>query len=229
VPSALVKVSAVPKPPGRRVSPRLADDFVDSVTCLADDVELSEVVLCGDFSGVSLSQPEFRECQIRQAQLTGAVLRFARFVDCVISDSDLSGAILEECFLTRVEFRRCRASGLQASRGRFVDVGLFTSKLDGANFRMSEWERAEISDCDLAEADFYDAKMPGSRIVDCDLNRIELSKSRLTGSRLSGSKLEGLRGGESLRNVTIGSDQIIAAAAALFAALHIDIDDEPSQ
>jgi hypothetical protein len=58
-------------------------------------------------------------------------VRHARFIDCVISERDLSGTTLEECSMTRVEFRSCRASAVQIPRGRLVDVGFLSCKLDG--------------------------------------------------------------------------------------------------
>jgi uncharacterized protein YjbI with pentapeptide repeats len=91
---------------------------------------------------------------------------------------------------------------------------------------MSTWERAELAGCDLVDSDFYEAMMPDSRLVQCDLSRVQFSKCTLSGSVLVGSTLDGLRGAASLRNVTIGSQQIVPAALALFAALGITIDDD---
>jgi uncharacterized protein YjbI with pentapeptide repeats len=169
---------------------------------------------------------DFLGCRFEHARLTGSRLHRVRFVDCGFRDSDLSGVILEECSFTRVEFRSCRLSGLQAAQTRFVDVGLLDSRVDGANFRMSSWQRAELAGCDLVDSDFYEATMPDSRLVRCNLSRVQLSKCQLAGSTLVGSTLDGIRGAASLRNVTIGSDQIVTAALAVFAALGITIDDD---
>ena len=82
--------------------------------------------------------------------------------------------------------------------------------------------------CELVDADFYGASLPGSRFYGCDLNGVELSKSDLAGSRLHHSRFERLRGAEALRSVTIGSDQIIPTALAVFAAFDIHVsDDDP--
>ena len=69
--------------------------------------------------------------------------------------------------------------------------------------------------------------MPDSRLLYCDLSGVELSKANLAGSHLFGSKLDGIYGGESLRDVRIGTDQIISAALAVFADLGIALWDEP--
>jgi hypothetical protein len=68
--------------------------------------------------------------------------------------------------------------------------------------------------------------MPGSRVHGCDLTNVDLSKCDLSGSRLQGSRLDGIRGGEGLRGVTVGSDQLIPTALAVFGALGISVDDE---
>jgi uncharacterized protein YjbI with pentapeptide repeats len=196
------------------------------MTRLDEPVDLSEVVLTGDFSACHLAAPVFRQCLVAGASFIGSTLRNARFVDCTLTDSDLSGAVMEECSLSRVEFRNCRASGLQAPLGRFRDVGIFSSKIDGANFRLSSWERAEITESDLADCDFYGAKLPASRILSCDLSRVELSQADLAGSRLSGSQLEDLRGAAGLRSIIVSGDQIMPLALALFASQRIEVSDE---
>jgi uncharacterized protein YjbI with pentapeptide repeats len=91
---------------------------------------------------------------------------------------------------------------------------------------MTFWERAEFHGCDLVEGDFYEAKLPGTRFQECDLSGVELSNSDLTGSRLHGSTLDRILGGDALRGVTIGSDQIISTALAVFGSLNIWINDD---
>lgn len=105
-------------------------------------------------------------------------------------------------------------------------MAFFDCKLDGANFRMTTWERAEFHDCDLAAGDFYGAKLPASRFLGCDLRRVELSKSVLAGSRLQRSRIEQVRGADCLRGVSIGSDQIVPVALAVFSSLGVTIEDD---
>jgi uncharacterized protein YjbI with pentapeptide repeats len=216
----------VPRERTDRVPPDLGCEPPSQIVRLREQVDLSEAVITGDFSGCEQIEPIFRQCHFEHCEFVGSVLRYARFVDCVLTDSDLSGAVLEECSLSRVEFRNCRASGLQAPLGRFKDVGVLASKVDGANFRMSSWERAEMSGSDLTDGDFYGAKMPGSRILRCDLRRAELSRADLAGSRLSGSNLDGVRGATGLRRIEISSDQIIPLALALFSGQRIEVRDD---
>jgi uncharacterized protein YjbI with pentapeptide repeats len=218
-------VSGVAKPFAGRTPPRVGLEPHNLIDQLGEDVEVSGVQVSGDFSRYELIEPVFVDCRLERVQLTGAKLRFARFVDCVISESDLSGAILEECSLTRVELRACRGSGMQAASGRFIDVGIIGCRMNGASFRVSSWERAELVDSDLTESDFYAAKMPASRITGCDFTRADLSRAHMAGSRLMGSNLGDTRVDDSLRNVTISTDEIVPAALALFKALRITVED----
>ena len=68
-----------------------------------------------------------------------------------------------------------------------------------------------------------------SSIGDVRVGGADLTKCDLMGSRIQRTTLGGLRGGESLRGVTISSDQLIPAALAVFASLKIRIDDDDDE
>ncbi len=214
------------KPTGRR-RPRLDDGPLATVGALGDELDLNDAVITGDFTGADLSSLAFSRCRLDHVALTGCHLLRASLVDCVVVDAELSGAVLEECRFERVEFQRCRLSGVQAQGSRFRDTAMLDCKADGGNFRMTVWESGELCDSNLIESDFYGAQLLDCRIHGCDLSNVELSKATLTGSRMHRSRLDGVRGGDSLRGVTIGSDQIIPVALAIFAAVGVRVDDDP--
>lgn len=58
-----------------------------------------------------------------------------------------------------------RLSGAQAAGCRFADVAFVGCRLNGANFRMTGWQRSEFEDCELAEVDFSSAALPASRFI----------------------------------------------------------------
>jgi uncharacterized protein YjbI with pentapeptide repeats len=217
---------SAPKGPELRRPPRVADEELPDQWELADEDDLLGVALTCDFAGGEYSDIVLRECRVATARFTGSRFVRAGLFDCVVGDSDFSGATWEHCHFERVEFRHCRLSGLQAQSSQFKDVGFIDCKIDGGNFRMTTWERGELLDSHLVESDFYGARLPASRIRGCDLTNTELSKCDLTGSYLHGSRLDGIRGGDSLRGVTIGHDQIIPAALALFGAIGVSVDDD---
>jgi Pentapeptide repeats (9 copies)/Pentapeptide repeats (8 copies) len=209
-----------------RRAPRVDEGSLTAWSELADEDDLVDTALTGDFAGADLSLVAVRQSRLEGVAFTGARLVRASFVDCVIVDSEWSGATLEDCRFERVELRRCRMSGVQAHGSRFSDVALIDCKADEANFRMTEWEHGELRDSHLVDADFYGARMPRSRVHGCDLTNVDLSKCDLSGSRLHGSRLDRIRGGEGLRGVTVGSDQLIPTALAVFGSLGISVDDE---
>jgi len=90
---------------------------------------------------------------------------------------------------------------------------------------MTRWERAEFDGCELVEADLYGADMPGCRFVRCDLSGAQVSKSNLSGTRFTQSRLDRISGADALQGITIGSDQIVPVALALFTARAIVVDD----
>ena len=215
----------MPKDAIRRM-PRLAADELALCRALADEDDLTGMEITGEFSDTEYTVLTVRESRLINARFTASTFTRTDLIDCVLLDCDFSGATWEHCQFERVEFRHCRMSGIQAPSNRFHDVAMIDCKLDGANFRMSVWERGELRDSHLVDADFYGARLPSSRIQGCDLSNVEFSKCDLTGSQLQRSRLDGIRGGDALRGVTIGSEQLIPAALALFGAVGISIRDE---
>jgi uncharacterized protein YjbI with pentapeptide repeats len=205
-----------------RVPPRVSGNLTTRVPSLLAEAQFAEMAIVGDHSGVDAELIEAIACRFDGVQLTGS--RLAR--DCMVTACDLSGAVFEDSSFRRVEFRGCRLSGVQAQHSLFKDVAFFDCKMDGANLKMTEWEAAELQNCALVDADFYEASLPGCRLEGCDLSGVQLSKADLTGVSLRGSVLERIQGAESLRGVTIGSDQVIPTALVVFGALNIVVDDD---
>jgi uncharacterized protein YjbI with pentapeptide repeats len=210
---------------GERTAPRLAKVTTPTADPLGDEDERADATLAGEIVTDDAELVTLVGCRLEGVLLTGRTLRRWRLVDCLVVDSDLSGVVLDGCSLTRVEVRDCRLSGLQGAGGRYTDVGFVGCRMDGANLRMTRWERGVFDRCDLADADLGNSRLPGARLLGCDLTGVDLSRCDLTGASLQGSTLDRLRGAESLRGVTLSSDQIVPAGLALFGALGITVDD----
>jgi hypothetical protein len=69
--------------------------------------------------------------------------------------------------------------------------------------------------------------LPGALALGCDLRGAECSASSWPGARLHGSNLDGIKGAGARREVTIGSDQIVALALGMFSAFGVKVDDDP--
>src|SRR5580700_2216336 len=150
-----------------RVGPRVPGDLTTPVPSLLDEVQLAEMAIVGDFSGVDAALIEAISSRFDGVQLTGSRLARCRLTDCMVTACDFSGAVLEDSSFRRVEFHGCRLSGVQAQHSLFKDVAFFDCKMDGANLKMTEWETAELQNCDLVDADFYEASLPGCRLEGC--------------------------------------------------------------
>jgi uncharacterized protein YjbI with pentapeptide repeats len=207
--------------------PRLSPVLGSGGVALTDEATWADEEITGSFAGQQAAHVDVRGCRLRSARFTAAQLRRLRLADSVVEDSEFSGAVLADLAATRVEFRRCRMSGLIASGGHFRDVRFIQCRLDEANFRMTVWKRAAFWDCVLRGADFSSAELVAAQLEDCDLTEVEFSNAQLAGARLHGSVLDGLRGAAGLRGIVIGTDQVLPLALSVFAGLRIRVDDDP--
>jgi uncharacterized protein YjbI with pentapeptide repeats len=217
----------MPVQPGRPAPPRLPADRNTGPVDLADDETWDGLEVTGAFAGHDVSHIDVIGCRLRGASFTGVRIDRLRLADTVVEDCEFSGAVLSGLAAARVVFRRCRMAGLVAAGAHFTDVRFIDCKLDGANLRMTTWQRCGLDACLLADGDFGSAKMSHISLRNCDLKRADFSKADLAGASLHGSTLDGVRGGESFRGVIIGSDQLIPLAQSVFSAMGIRLDDDP--
>ena len=169
---------------------------------------------------------EISESMFRSVAFTAAPFAHTRLTDTIFEDCELSGANFGDSSLIRVEFRRCRASGLQFSTAQITDVLFDDCKLDDANFRMSKLERVTFSATALRTADFSNAKGTDIAMFDSQLDECDFTKSQLVRLALNGSKLDSIRSASALRGATIDTDQQIAFAMKLLAESAIHVSNE---
>ena len=194
---------------------------------LNDGADWSGVEVRGEIGGPqAVDDVEVFSSRMANVRLTGRRLERVRLVDVLVEDSELSGATMTEAHFTRVEFRRCRLSGFVASTMRARHVRFVDCKADGATFRRTVWDYAELVGVDLRDADFHGSRFAGARLLDCDLTGADFSKASMAGTALHGSVLQDLRGGDGLRGAVIGSDQVLTLAFSVFSALRIAVDDD---
>jgi uncharacterized protein YjbI with pentapeptide repeats len=211
----------------RRTSPLLADDLEPAADPALDDgEEWQGLAVTGDLSGRVAARVDISGCRIAGASFVAAELPHLRLRDVVLEDCDLAGAVLDDVVARRVELRRCRLTGLVASRSRWQDVAFVDCHLDDATFRRVMWERAELIGCRLRRADLTGSRFTASALLRCDLTGAVLSEATMAGTRLHGSTVEELVGAEGLRGVVIGRDQVVAVGAALLAGAGVLVDDE---
>lgn len=194
---------------------------------LADGADWSGVEITGEVGGPpEVSFVEVSASRLVNVRLTGRQFDRLRLVDVLVEDCELSAVTLAGAHLTRVEFRRCRLSGLVGSTLKARHVRFTDCRADGATFRMTTWDAAEFREVDLRDADFHASTFTGVSFLGCDLSGADVSKAAMAGTALHGSTVENIRGADSLRGAVIGSDQVLPLAFPVFAALGIVVDDD---
>jgi uncharacterized protein YjbI with pentapeptide repeats len=214
------------RPRGVTDAPRLPDERAPTDL---DDLQDDETVVAarfggGDAVGATIDGLVLRGTTLAGCRFTGATLSALELVDVVLADCDLSGATVAGAVLHRVTFERCRMSGLVANDIVATDVTWSDCRAEESWLRSARLEHCDLLDCQLTGSDWYGASVDRSRILRCSLDGSELSTAVLHDVALHGSSLAGVRGSD-LRDVVIGSDQVVEVAVAVFAHRGIVIDD----
>ena len=191
---------------GRPQRPRLPAHLPSSsAPVLADESELFQLTLQGDFSDQRCQEMALEEAHVLRASFVGSDLRRLRLIDVLIEGANFSGANMEEASFCRVEFVDCRMSGVLIPRATLQDVAFTGCKLDGANLRMSEAERILFDHVNLRGTDFAAGRFTSAWFYDCDLSQANFSQAVVAGARLHGSSLTDVEGAEHLRDIVIDS------------------------
>lgn len=104
-----------------------------------------------------------------------------------------------------------------------VDEAEITDAILSGDYSGLDVTLAEIVGCRLDRAQFTGSRLDRSRLVDCLVIDSDFSGAFFEECRLT--RVE-FRGGDALRGVTIGSDQIISTALAVFGSLNILVNDD---
>jgi uncharacterized protein YjbI with pentapeptide repeats len=117
-------------------------------------------------------------------------------------------------------------SGFVAPLMKADDVHFSSCRLDDASMRMVSFARCAFDECDLRRADFYESRLIGGRLFDCNLQEADVRGVRFDQVALHRSRLDDLRGADALRGTIISSEQVMTLAFPVLHALGITIDDE---
>lgn len=80
--------------------------------------------------------------------------------------------------------------------------------MDFALMRMAKLENCIFENCNLTDADFYDADLSGAIFRDCDLSRADISHVKLNSADIRGCRLDSVRGlPADMNGLIIGPDQ----------------------
>jgi len=115
--------------------------------CLQDGQDLRQA----DLSNAVLNDASFGRSRMQQAKLTGAEAPEARFTSAELTGADLSGATLR---------------GADFTRTRLVGAKLVRADLRRARFFRADLTDADLTGAEIAGADFAAATLDGARWVD---------------------------------------------------------------
>ena len=220
---------------GRRVKPKLVPDTPDLPTQFdpaparldrpvrwegvhADaQVQVAELV-----PDVEIRESVWVAADLVGRRLTGFQCRDTRFENC-----DLSGLVLDGASLTRVSFAGCRMTGIVLSGATLQDVRIDESPAELANLRNTQSRYLLIANSPLRQAEFYQASIRDSALLDCNLTGADFTDCRVSNLDLHGSVLEELRAALSLRGAAISPDQAIALTPSLLADAGIRVTAAP--
>ncbi|WP_188970088.1 pentapeptide repeat-containing protein [Deinococcus aerolatus] len=170
----------------------------------------------GSLDAGTLQTVSFEGCVFREVNLSGVAWHLIRLKDVRLEGCDLSGARWTEAALERVQFTDCRLTGLQLPGAVLRHV-----RLTRALAPLSLWPTVDakhlwLEDCDLTEAVFMDASLPGAVVRGCALGKTEFHGAALEGADLRGSDLQGVRLGlRELAGVTVEPVQLLELAHLL--------------
>ena len=150
-----------------------------------------------EFTGAILQRTEFDGATLDRANFFGADLRRASLVGASLRRADLRGASLRGADLTRADlFEADLREGSIAERDRkgnlrFLQHEIGPTELPSALLASSNLEGAKLSGIVAVQADFTDAIMRNCRLVRANLRQAKLAGAVLENADLSGADLSG--------------------------------------
>jgi uncharacterized protein YjbI with pentapeptide repeats len=175
---------------------------------------------------------QITESKLRGVTLDAPTAPGLRLTDVVLRDCDLSNVDGREGSLTRVEITNSRLVGFGLAGGKARDLKVLDSTLSLGSFAFAELRNVLFERVNLREASFMDARLDSVTFIDCELEpavttrRADFRGVTLTNSTMRGTALDSVLGVESLRGLTMPWSDVLSSAAALAAAVGINI--EPS-
>lgn len=218
-------MSAHPRP----LPPRFPRGGLRSVeaAALEDETTFPGVTIEGGRVPPQLHALTFEGCVLRDVDLRDVDWTLVRLADELLERCDLSAARLTDAALNRVELRGGRMLGTHLPH-----VTLSSVHVSGVAALLSIWSGAQatrtwLDTCDLTDAVFTGASLPGATVRDCVLRSADFRRVTLTDADLRGSDLRGVPLGlPELAGVTVDGSQLPALARFLEVTLADPVDGQ---
>lgn len=182
----------------------------------------------------------YESVDVSASDLTGVSFAECEFLSLTINEVNFrSASFVESCF------DRLNAPIFSASRSRWRDVTIESSRLGSAEFYEASWQSVHLincklgfvnlrgaslqdvlfTNCTIAELDLGGAKANRVAFADTEVGTLDLTRSTLKNVDLRGLDMRQVSGLDGLRGATMNSFQITQMAPLFAAQFGIRIDD----
>jgi uncharacterized protein YjbI with pentapeptide repeats len=151
---------------------------------------------------------------------------FGDLLDAVVTDADWANERAQRWAAQRVEFRRCRLTGMELAEATIRDVTFEECRIDLAGIRHAKLERVAFRDCRMSECDLYGSALKDVLFERCELREATFSTCSIQRVEFRRCDLAGARGADALRGARMLWPDIVENAALFALALGIEIVPE---
>jgi len=138
------------------------------------------------------------------------------FIKSKMVKSNLSNGRLEKCYFKNSVVVDCKLTGVICAEGRLNGTEFINSKIDLANFCLTDLNSVSFNNCVLTGADFQGTKLKNVKFIDCDLKNVNFSQAELKKIDLRGSDITGIKiEMDSFKELTINHAQAVYIASLL--------------
>jgi len=169
------------------------------------------ILMRNDLSGRSVRHLSFDQILFEQVELSRTHVEYVRVLDSRFQACNFANAKWMRVDFARVELLGCNLTGFHANEARFQDT--FFKECIGhyVQCALAKFEAVRFENCDLSDANFFEADLSGVLFVNCDLSNADFSGAKLVGADLRGSKIDGIRvSSRELQGATIDPTQALA-------------------
>ncbi len=207
-------------------APDLPELEAVSLAAAAGEIDLTAALVAADGSTVQAGRVRLRESELRGVVLEPGNVPGLTLGDVIMHDCGLSNVDAREGRLARVEVHRSQLVGFGLSRGDIRDLRVVDSSLQLASFASATLRNVVFERVNLTEASFMHARLEAVAFVDCRLEGADFRHAKVAACVIRGASLDGVLGVESLRGLRMPWPDVLASAAALAAALGIDVESD---
>ncbi len=169
-----------------------------------------------DWSGQRTRHISFDQVLFDHGQLSGTHFEHVRVLDSRFNACDLANAHWVKADFARVELLDCHLIGWQANEARFQDTLFKECVGHFMQCALAKFAAVRFENCDLSNANFFEADLSGVLFVNCDLSNADFSGAKLAGADLRGSKIDCIRiGPVELQGATLDPTQALAFVRGL--------------